>query len=93
MHITAGAFDSISSLPVGWYFLIDNDASWQTYVQANARVGSAALDADSVKKISINVIENEFGDLKYGLSGTLIVTSDFVNQRRILLSMTNFLPK
>jgi hypothetical protein len=93
LHIVAGAFDSFDSLPVGWYITIDNDASWQTSVEANARVGAAALDMGSLRKIRVGILENEFNDLKFQVSGTVIVTTDFVNERRIELTANNFGPE
>lgn len=93
VNVTAGAFRSIANLPVGWYWTIDNDASWQTKIKANARVGSASLDATSLQAINIGVMENEFGDLKFGLAGTLVVTTDFAKERRIPLAIANFISK
>ena len=92
-HIVAGAFQKLDSLPVGWYLTIDNDASWQPSVEANAQVGAASLSQSSLQKLRVGILENEFGDLKLHLSGTVIVTADFVNERRIDLTTENFTMK
>lgn len=89
LHLVAGAIDSVNSLPVGWYFSVNNDPSWQTSVVANARVGTAALDVNSLREISFRTRKNEFGDLKFQISGAVIVTTDFVKERRLELSGGN----
>jgi hypothetical protein len=91
VDVAAGAFDSITKLPVGWTVTIDNDASWQTKVQASVQVGAASLSPESLQKVLLIVRENEFGDLKFNISGIVIVTTDFKTERRIPLRQSDFL--
>lgn len=89
-HVSAGAFEDVGALPVGWHLTIDNDASWQTSLEATVDVGAAALNASSLNQMRFGVLKNEFGDLKFRVSGTVIVTTDFVDERRIELTALNF---
>lgn len=90
IHVTAGAIKSVSDLPVGWYFTIDNDASWQTTVKANSMVGAASLRPDELKNLKFVIQKNEFGDLKFNLSGAVFVTRDFSKSRERPVSMSDF---
>lgn len=91
IHVTAGAFRGISNIPLGWGLAIDNDASWQTNVTANSGVGAASLTPEEFKKLHFVVEKNEFGDLKFNLSGAAYVTRDFEKTRRMPLKMSDFI--
>ena len=67
IDIRAGAVESVSNIPVGWNFVIDNDPSWQPKITATTIVGGASLTPSDLKKIQFTVRKNEFGDLKFGL--------------------------
>jgi hypothetical protein len=88
--VEAGVIYSISNIPVGWYFSIDNDASLQTKIKANTIVGAASLSLDDFKAVQIMIRKNEFGGLKLGLSGKVSVTKDYENERLISLSNSDF---
>jgi hypothetical protein len=90
INVTAGAFQAVQTLPVGWYFALDNDASWMTELKANATVGSASLSADDFRKLTFVIRKNEFGDLKFDLSGTISVTTDFEMEHKRPLTMRDF---
>jgi hypothetical protein len=91
ISLASGAFQSVSNLPVGWYFTIDNDASWQTNMKASIMVGAAAMKSEDLKKIEFVVKKHEFGDLKFRVSGTIVTTLDFSTERKIELKMNDFL--
>ena len=76
IDVTAGAIQSISNIPVGWHLVLNNDASWQTRIIANSTVGAASLQPDDLRKVQFVVKKNEFGDLKFELSGVVSVTKD-----------------
>ncbi|HUA32513.1 MAG TPA: hypothetical protein VMA09_02830 [Candidatus Binataceae bacterium] len=90
VDVTAGAFESASNLPVGWYIAIDNDASWQTKITANTTVGAAALKPEEFEKLRFSIDKNESGGLKFRLSGIVSVTKDFQKSRPIPLKMGDF---
>jgi len=90
VSLKAGTFVTVSGLPPGWVFTIDNDASWQTSLRGDAKLGSATLDPGSIEKWSIVVHRFEFGDLKFHLSGALLVTKNFEDVRKIPLGTDNF---
>ena len=90
IYITAGAIQSVLNVPVGWYLVVDNDASWQTKIKANTTVGAAALKPEDFKRFRFLVKKNEFGDLKFELAGTVSVTKNFQQERPIQLKMSDF---
>jgi len=90
VSVVAGDFAEVSGLPPGWQMNIDNDASWQTSLKGSAEVGTAALDAVSLQKLRMLIHRFEFGGLKFHLSGTLVVTKNFVDLRKVPLEAANF---
>ena len=90
IRITAGAFRTISDLPLGWTVDIDNDASCHTKVAGSLMVGAAALSPEELKKLKFLMEKNEFEGLKFQIEGTVSVTEDFVKTRNIQLNSTNF---
>jgi hypothetical protein len=47
--ISAGRIVSLRDIPIGWDVHIDNNASWNTNISANATVVAAALESDFLK--------------------------------------------
>ena len=90
ISIRAGDFVAVSGLPAGWLVTIDNDPSWQTSLKGDAKVGAAMLDAENIGKLTVLVHRFEFGDLKFQISGVLLVTTNFQNVRKVPLSVNNF---
>lgn len=90
LSIKGGSFVGFDPLPMGWYLIIDNDPSQKTSIKGDARVGTAALELDDLLKLRILSRKVEFGDLKFSISGTLIVTKKFETERRIALHPENF---
>ena len=90
INVTAGAIQSVMNVPVGWYLVVDNDASWRTKIKANTTVGAAALKPEDFKQLRFVVKKNEFGDLKFKLTGTVSVTKDFQQERPIQLITSDF---
>jgi len=90
IDVSAGAIQSVANIPVGWYFVVDNDASWQTKITANSTVGAASLTAEEFKKLQFVIKKNEFGDLKFELSGAVSVTKDYEKEKQLALKMSDF---
>ena len=91
LSIKGGSFVGFDPLPMGWYLIVDNDPSQQTSIKGDARVGTAALELGDLLKLRILARKVEFGNLKFTISGTLvIVTKTFEHERRIALQSENF---
>jgi hypothetical protein len=90
IRISAGAFRTISNLPLGWTVDIDNDASWHTTARGSLMVGAAALSPEEFKKLQFLIEKNEFEDLKFHVEGTISVTKDFQKTRKIQLNSSDF---
>jgi hypothetical protein len=90
IDVLAGAFDSVSKLPVGWYVDLDNDPSWNTKLKASIRVGAAALKPDELKKLRFRLRKNEFRGARFTVSGTVALTTDFATNRQVPLQMSDF---
>lgn len=93
VDVVAGAFDGINNLPVGWSVVVDNDASWQTHIKANSTVGAAGLESEELRKIIFHLRKNEFGDLKFDVSGSVSITKDYEKEEKVRLEMKDFLVK
>jgi hypothetical protein len=44
IHITSGRIAELPKVPSGWDASIDNNASWNTEIEASSTVGAVALD-------------------------------------------------
>lgn len=86
----AGAFVGVLNLPVGWYVDINNDPSWQTEIKANTIVGAASLTPEDLRKLKFLVLKNEFGDLKFSITGDISVTKDYEKEHQLKLNMGDF---
>lgn len=53
-------------------------------------VGAAALSPEELKKLRFLIEKNEFGDLRFQIEGTVVVTTDFAKTRNIQLDSSNF---
>lgn len=92
INVTAGAFATFENIPVGWYVVIDNDASWQVSIKANTTVGAASLAPDEFKQLRFVIIkEKNPRGLEFGLSGVVGVTKDYEKETALPLKMDNFL--
>jgi hypothetical protein len=89
IDVTAGTVQAVSSLPIGWYVAVDNDASWRTKVTANTTVGAAALSPEQFQRIRLLVKKDETY-LKFDVSGSVSVTKDFEKERHIPIRMDQF---
>jgi hypothetical protein len=90
VSLEAGDFVAVSGLPAGWLVTIDNDPSWQTSLKGDAKVGAATLDLENIRKLNMVIHRFEFGDLKFQISGYLLVTTNFENVRKVPLRIENF---
>lgn len=73
-------------VPVGWDVHIENNPSWNSWVRASALVGAASLDAGFFRRF-VRIEKNESLGIPFGISGDIVVTSDFVKEHHIPISM------
>jgi hypothetical protein len=90
IQIKAATVEGVTNLPLGWSFSDDNDPSWQPKIIAATIVGGASLEPADLKKLRLTVRKNEFGDLKFALSGTVSVTKNFTEERQLSLKTSDF---
>jgi hypothetical protein len=88
--VTAGAFEAVDNMPVGWFFTIDNDASWQTNIKANTTVGAASLAAESLRNLHFIIRKKEFGDLRFSVSGMVSLTQNYEKAKALVLTTKDF---
>lgn len=92
LHVHSGRVAQLPNVPIGWNISVDNDPSWNTSVTGSIVVGSAALSAHFFRHFV--VVEKEKSapsDNPFALEGEIVVTSDFLAERTIGLSMRDFL--
>ena len=85
-HVNAGRIAVVPSIPAGWDVHIENDPSWNAVIRASSLVGAAAVDVRFFKKFLV-IEKNESLGLPFNVSGDIVVTRDFVRERRIRISM------
>jgi hypothetical protein len=91
IHVQSGMIVQLPKVPAGWNLSIDNDPSWDTTMSGSLLVGAAALDSNSLRNFLVVEAEKGLaGRLPIAFSGEVIVTSDFVAERRIKLAMKDF---
>jgi hypothetical protein len=74
---------------MGWNIVIDNDPSWRTSVRGSIEVGAAAAAPDYFRAFMV-VRRLADADLKFELQGRILVTKDFLHERWIALSASDF---
>jgi hypothetical protein len=80
---------TLMNAPSGWNFTIDNDPSWTASISATVEVGAAALDRGFFQRF-VRIEQSPEKDVRIELEGEVIVTADFVSQRKIKLRNVDF---
>jgi hypothetical protein len=94
IHVRSGRIASLPSFPIGWNISVDNDPSWNTVIKGSIDVGAAAMDQDFLRDFMVVEVEKDaLSEAPFELQGDVIVTSDFITERRIKLSMKDFATK
>ena len=94
VHVRSARIALLPSVPIGWNISVDNDPSWNTVIKGSIDVGAAAMDRDFLQDFMVVEVERDApSDAPFGLQGEVIVTSDFIKERRIKLSMKDFVTK
>ena len=86
--IKSGRIAAVPDIPVGWDVRVENNPSWNAVVRASSLVGAAAMEAGFFKNFLV-IEKNDSLGLPFDLSGDIVVTRDFVTERRIHISMKN----
>ena len=90
-HVQSGRIACLPNVPIGWNIQIDNDPSWNTSISGSFEVGAAALYPTYFKDFLFIEKEKDAPlDLPFDLHGEVIVTSDFIKERKLSLKMQNF---
>jgi hypothetical protein len=91
IHVHSGRVAQLPNVPIGWNISVDNDPSWETSVTGSISVGSAAVNANFLRGFMVVEAQKDApSDLPFDLKGEVILTSDFVKERRIKLTMKDF---
>ena len=85
-YITSGRIAAMPDVPIGWDVRVENSPSWNTVVRASSLVGAAAVDPSFFKNFLI-VEKNDSFRNPFEIRGEIVVTRDFVEERRIRVSM------
>lgn len=89
IRLASGRIAALPNVPIGWNVSVDNDASWNTEMEASTTIGAAALRPDFFHKFVL-VEKHASPGVRFQLSGEVVVTEDFANERHIRLSMKDF---
>jgi hypothetical protein len=94
LHVHSGRIAQLPNIPIGWTMSVENDPSWNTVLKGSIRVGGAAADPEFLAGFVVIQVEPDApSDSPFGLQGEIIVTSDFKSERKIKLSIKNFVMK
>ncbi|MGC1106806.1 MAG: hypothetical protein WA876_09730, partial [Candidatus Acidiferrales bacterium] len=85
-HIRSGRITQVRDAPIGWNISVDNDPSWNTRVNGSAIVAAAALDASFFRNFLVVAKKESLGN-SFEIHGDIVVTRDFVKERRIPVTM------
>ncbi|MGB9234562.1 MAG: hypothetical protein WCC04_09120 [Terriglobales bacterium] len=88
LHIKAGRIAKLPNVPSGWNISIGNDPSWNTDIEGTMIVGAAALDSSFFRDF-LTVEKSEPLGVPFDVRGEVIVTEDFVAQRRIRIGINS----
>lgn len=87
----AGAFEGISSIPVGWTSSVDNDSSWKAKFVANAKAGSPPINEATLRNFGLIVRLNGLDDGRPQAYGWItVVDLSRKAQKRLPLSSYSF---
>jgi len=89
IEVRSARIATLPNAPIGWNVKIDNDPSWNTSINASVEVGAAALEGGFFKKF-LRIEQSPDKKARIELQGDVIVTSDFISQRKIKLRTTDF---
>jgi hypothetical protein len=94
LHLQSGMIARLPKVPYGWSLSIDNDPSCNTTVSGSIAVGAGAVAPDFFQDfLVVEVEDNSFEHMPFDLQGDVIVTEDFVAERRIKLMKKDFVFK
>jgi hypothetical protein len=94
IHVRSGRIALLPNVPIGWNISVDNDPSWNTVIKGSIDVAAAAVNPDFLRDFMVvEVKKDASSDAPFDLQGEVIVTSNFITERRIKLSMKDFATK
>jgi hypothetical protein len=91
VHVRSGRIAQLRNMPIGWKITVDNDPSWNTVISGSVEVGAAALDPGFFYRFMVvNPEEYAGSGTVLSLDGQVVVTSDFIAERTVPLSIKDF---
>jgi hypothetical protein len=86
LMITSGRVAKVLKAPIGWSISVDNDPSWNTRIRGSILVAAAAVNASFFRDFVV-IEQNEGLGEPFQVQGEVIVSRDFVKERRIPITM------
>jgi len=94
IHVRSGRIALLPNVPIGWNVSVNNDPSWNTVVKGSIDVGAAAMDPEFLRDFLVVEVERDApSDMPFDLQGEVIVTSDFLSEKHMKLTMKDFAVK
>lgn len=90
IDLESGSFDTVSNMPAGWQFTINNDSPGRATLEARANATSRALDEHDLDNIALEIIKNDQSGKAFRVDGEYVVTSDSGREKRVPLDHYNF---
>lgn len=87
-HVTSGRIVRVPDMPIGWNISVDNDPSWNTKITGSIMVAAAAVDSSFFRNFLVVEKDASLG-IPLRIQGDVVVSKDFVNTRKISISMTD----
>jgi hypothetical protein len=89
IHIKSGRISQLPNVPIGWDVSVNNDPPWNATIKGSSTVGSAAVGSDFFRGFLVVEKDVSLG-LPFDVRGEIVVTEDFVSERRIRFDNKDF---
>lgn len=85
-EITSGRVAKVLNAPIGWDVPVENGPSWSTKIRGSILVAAAAVNSSFFHDFAV-IEQNENLGNAFQVRGDVIVSRDFVNERKIPITM------
>jgi hypothetical protein len=86
LMITSGRVAKVLKAPIGWSISVENDPSWNTKISGSILVAAATVNPSFFHDFAA-IEKNETLGSVFHVRGDVIVSRDFVKERRIPITM------
>ena len=90
VHISGGAFEGVSNMPMGWKTTVDDDPTWRADFETHSQSGAASIDEAAVEKIGLQIVKTEIGGTRFDIWGAYIMESAEGKEKRVPLDSFSF---